>query len=174
VIHLADFLPHVDWSAVGVWTLTLSLLVAGLVGSVMPFVPGPLLIFIGCALHTWLRPQSGFGWWSVAGEGLLMALAYVVDFFSGVMGSKWFGGSRWGMAGVILGGIVGLFFGPLGLIAGPLLGGFIFEMIFASKKLKHAAKSTVGTATGMAVGLVARLIISGMMIGWFLWVTLKL
>lgn len=161
-----------DWPAIGVWTLTVVFLVGGLIGSVVPFVPGPLLIFIGCVLHVWLRPQSGMGWWSVAGEAVLVLIAYAVDFLSGAVGSKWAGGSRWGMAGVIVGGIVGLFFGFVGIIVGPLIGGFVFELIFAGKKLAHAAKSTLGTATGMGVGLLARLVISGVMIGWFLYETL--
>jgi hypothetical protein len=173
VIHLADYLPHLDWALLGVWTLTLLLLIVGLIGSVVPFVPGPLIILVGCVLHAWLRPQSGFGWWSVAGEAGLVILAHVIDFLSGAMGSKWFGGSRWGTAGVLLGGLVGLFFGLPGLILGPLIGGFVFELVFAGKELAHAAKSTFGAATGIGMGLLARLIIAGAMIGWFLWATLK-
>jgi hypothetical protein len=172
-VNLSGFwLATVDWAMISVWTLTIALLIAGLLGSVVPFVPGPLLIFVGCTLHAWLRPQSGMGWWGVGLEAVLMLIAYAVDFFSGAVGSKWAGGSRWGMAGVIVGGIVGLFFGIVGLLVGPLLGGFVFELIFAGKELAHAAKSTLGTAVGMGVGLLARLIISGAMIGWFLYETL--
>jgi uncharacterized protein YqgC (DUF456 family) len=161
-----------DWGAISVWTLTCVLLIAGLLGTVVPFLPGPLLIFIGCLLHVLLRPQSGMGWWGVAGEAVLMLIAYAVDFLSGAVGSKWAGGSRWGVAGVVIGGIVGLFFGFIGITVGPLVGGFIFELIFAGKTLAHAAKSTLGTATGMGVGLLTRLIISGVMIAWFLYETL--
>lgn len=161
-----------DWSALGIWGLTLLFFIAGLLGAVVPFVPGPFLIFLGCALHVWLRPESGAGWWTVAVEAVLMLISYAVDFFSGALGSKYFGGSRWGCAGVVLGGIVGLFFSLPGIILGPLIGGFLFELIFAGKKISHAAKSTVGTATGMGVGLIVRLIISGAMIGWFLYETL--
>ncbi len=156
-----------------VWVITVIFFIAGLLGAVVPFVPGPFLIFVGCLLHVWLRPESGAGWWTVAIEAVLMLISYAVDFFSGALGSKYFGGSRWGCAGVVLGGIVGLFFSLPGIILGPLIGGFVFELIFAGKKISHAAKSTVGTATGMGVGLIVRLIISGAMIAWFLYETLS-
>lgn len=155
-----------------VWGITLLLFIVGLIGAVVPFVPGPLIIFIGCVLHVWLRPQSGMGWWGIALEAALMLIAYAVDFFSGALGSKYFGGSRWGCAGVLIGGIVGLFFSLPGLILGPLIGGFVFELVFAGQKVSSAAKSTFGTATGMGVGLMARLLISGAMIAWFLYETL--
>lgn len=165
---LAQWLPAVDWNCWGVWTLTTILMIVGVIGAVVPMLPGPLLIFIAALLHTLLRPESGVGWWCV---GLLFALtlvAYALDFASGAMGARWFGGSAWGVAGVVLGGIVGLFFGFVGLIIGPLVGGFAFEMIFARKELKPAVKSTWGTVVGTGMGIAARLGVSILMVVCFL------
>lgn len=153
----------VSYEAIGVWMLTGTLLLLGVIGSVLPLLPGPILIFIGGVLHTILRPESAMSWPGLAILFLLLVLAYVVDFLSGAMGARWFGASRWGMAGVVVGGIVGLFFAPLGFILGPLAGAFAFEIFFAKKRLSPAAKSTWGTLLGAGVGLVLRLAISLMM-----------
>lgn len=147
----------VDWAGLGIWLLTISLLVTGLVGLVLPFVPGPLLIFGAILLHSWLRPESALNGWFIAIEALLLALAFASDYFSGALGSRWFGGSGWGVLGVVLGAIVGLFLGVVGIILGPLIGCFVFEIAFARKPVQPAAKSTFGTAVGTGVGLIARL-----------------
>jgi uncharacterized protein YqgC (DUF456 family) len=69
---------------------------------------------------------------------------------------------------VFIGGIVGMFFVPVGLILGPLLGGVSFELIFAKKRLQPAAKSAWGSLLGTGVGLVLRLIVALGMVAAFL------
>ena len=165
---IQHFFASIDWACWGVWTMTTVLMVVGVAGAVLPFVPGPLVIFVAALLHTLLRPESGVSWWCVGVLFALMLVAYAFDFASGAVGAKWFGGSRWGMTGVILGGLVGLFFGLIGLIIGPLVGGFAFEMLFAKMELKPAAKSTWGTVVGTGVGLAARLGVSIAMVAAFL------
>ena len=82
-----------------------------------------------------------------------MALEYV----SGAIGSKYFGGSKWGVGGAILGGLLGLFFAPWGFIIGPLAGAFAFEYLFAKKEVPEATKSGVGSAVGTLLGLSIKL-----------------
>jgi hypothetical protein len=106
-------------------------------------------------------------WWGLGLLFLLLVASFVVDFLSGAVGSKWFGGSRWGFWGVLLGGVVGLFFGPLGLLVGPLVGGFAFEMLFAKQPLNPAIKATWGTVVGTTLGLMLKLGLSGAMIACF-------
>jgi uncharacterized protein YqgC (DUF456 family) len=117
--------------------------------------------------HKFLRPETGISWWGIAVVAVLLVLAYVVDFFSGALGTKWFGGSRWGVAGVLIGGVVGLFFGFIGLIVGPIIGGLVAELLFARKKMGPAVKATWGSVVGTTVGLVARIAISLAMIAVF-------
>ncbi len=164
---LPHFLASIDWNNYGVWTLTLVLMTIGLAGTVLPLVPGPLMILGAAIVHVLLRPQTGVTWWCVALMGLLTLVAYGLDFASGAVGARWFGGSRWGMVGVLLGGIVGLFFALPGIIIGPLVGGFVFEMLFAKKAMGHAVKSTWGTVVGTGMGLVLRLIVSLAMVTSF-------
>ncbi len=166
-ISIQHWLSSLDLAMYGVWTVTISLLFAGLAGSVLPFVPGPLLIFAGCLFHTLMRAQSAMSWWGIGLELLLLIISYLIDFASGAIGSKWFGGSKWAVWGVIVGGIVGIFFALPGMILGPIIGAFAFEMLFAQKKIAPAAKSTFGSVVGTGVGLVVRLGISVAMIALF-------
>jgi uncharacterized protein len=165
--ELWQSLPGFDPAAWSVWLLTCSLLIIGLAGTILPLIPGPIIIFIGGVLHTLLRPESGMSGWGIAMLALLLVISYVLDFFSGALGSKWFGGSKWGIAGVIIGGIIGLFFSLPGLILGPLIGGFAFEVLFAKKRIMPATKSTFGTAVGTTVGIAARFFIGLLMVAWF-------
>jgi uncharacterized protein YqgC (DUF456 family) len=165
---IAQFFSSLPWGTAGVWTLSISLLIVGFIGAIVPFLPGPLLIVIAGIVHTLLLPDQGMSTWGIVLLILWFCLAYAVDFFSGMMGARWFGASRWGITGVFIGGIVGLFFGPLGLLLGPLIGGFAFELFFAKQRLHPAIKSTWGTLLGTGVGLVLRVLISLAMIATFL------
>ncbi len=156
----AHFFMSMPWEMLSVWTLTICLLLVGLIGSVVPFLPGPLLIFAAGIIHTVLLPEAGMSVWGFVVLSLGIVLSYVIDFVSGAMGARWFGASRWGIAGVFIGGIVGMFFVPVGLILGPLLGGVSFELIFAKKRLQPAAKSAWGSLLGTGVGLVLRLLLA--------------
>lgn len=157
---ISQFFSGIPFEVLGVWLLTSCLLLVGIIGSVVPLLPGPFLILIAGILHTVLRPEAGMSWQGMVILTLWLVLAYVVDMAAGALGARWFGASRWGIAGVFVGGIVGLFFAPLGFIVGPLAGGLIFELVFARKQMAPAVKSTWGTLVGTGVGLIARLVIS--------------
>lgn len=150
-----------------VWCLTASLMIIGVLGTIVPLLPGPVLLFVAGGLHTLLLPDQGMSLWGLALMALLLAGTFAVDFLSGAVGSKWFGGSRWGFWGVLVGGVVGLFFGPLGLIFGPLIGGFAFEIFFAKKRFNPAMKATWGTVVGTTMGMVLKLGLSLAMVFCF-------
>lgn len=157
----------IDWAMLGVWTLTLSLLLVGLLGTVLPLLPGPMILFLAGALHTVLRPESGMSFWGLVLLSTLLAVAYAVDIASGALGAKWFGASRWGIAGVLVGGLCGLFLGLPGIIIGPIAGGLIFEVVFAKREWKEGMKSTWGSVVGTGVGMILRIGVSLVMVAVF-------
>ena len=53
----AHFFTTMPWEMWGVWTLTISLMIVGIIGYVVPLLPGPLLIFAAGIIHTVLRPE---------------------------------------------------------------------------------------------------------------------
>lgn len=149
------------------WTLTLVLMLVGLIGVFVPLLPGTSLILLGAVLHRFLVPQASVGWPTLIGLTVLMLVSQAVDLASGAVGAKRFGATKWGAYGGIIGAIVGLFFGLPGLLIGPLLGVFIGELL-GGKQLLSATKSTWGTLLGTTAGMVLKFLIALGMVGWFL------
>lgn len=160
------------WGAVGqtlAWAVTSLLLLAGIAGCIIPALPGHLLIlFAAIAHHLMLGDKAGVEWWTYAVLGACLTISQLLEFMSGAAGSRWFGGSRWGSAGALIGGLVGIFFFPLGLLLGPLIGSFGSEWLFARRKLHESAKSGVGSVFGTVTGLVIKIAIGLIMVLWFL------
>lgn len=153
------------------WTLSLLLMLAGLVGAVFPVLPDSLLILAGAYLHHFtIRPEHTVGWWTLGVLTLLMLLAHAVDFVAGAMGARKFGGSKWGALGGIIGSLVGvIFFFPIGLFVGPVVGVLVAEIVLARRALGPAAKSSWGTLLGTVVGMAGKIAIDfAMVAGFFL------
>ena len=149
------------------WTVTIVLMLAGLVGTVVPLLPGTTIIFAAAVLHHFMLGEAhSVGWWTLSALLALTVVSYIVDLVSGSLGAKKFGATRWGAIGGIIGAIVGLFFGIIGIFVGPLVGVLLGELI-GGKGLLPAGKSTWGTFLGTTAGMAAKLIIAGLMIGWF-------
>lgn len=150
------------------WLITISLLVAGLVGCVLPFLPGHLLLLLAAVAHRlMLGDASGLAWWSFLVLGLLMALSQTLEFLSGAAGARWFGGSRWGAIGALVGGLIGILFLPVGLLAGPLLGALVCELAFAKQETKEAIRSGVGSVVGTLTGMLINMVLGVAMVLWF-------
>ena len=160
------------WAGVGVgvaWVVTSCLLLAGMIGCVLPVLPGHLILFIAAVAHRLMLGAEGSGlhWWSFVVLGLLMAISQIFEMVSGAVGTRWFGGSRWGALGALLGSIAGLFFLPFGLLVGPLLGAFLFEIGFANRQTAPAVVSGVGSVVGTLTGMVFKIGIGALMVLWF-------
>lgn len=150
------------------WTLTLLLMLVGLVGTVVPLLPGTTIILAAAVLHHFaLGAEHSVGWWTLSALAVLMLISFALDLVSGSVGAKYFGATRWGAVGGILGGIVGLFFGVIGIFAGPLIGVLAGELL-GGKGILPAGKSTWGTLLGTAAGIIGKLLVGVAMIVWFL------
>jgi uncharacterized protein YqgC (DUF456 family) len=151
------------------WSLIIGLLVVGFFGTFLPVIPGTTMIFAGAVIHyfTMGMEASGLAWQGLVFIGILYVTSLILDGVSGAIGARWFGSSKWGIIGAILGGIVGLFFSIPGLIIGPIVGVFLFEVLFAKKEVKDASNSTIGTVIGGLAGIAARVILALGMIAWF-------
>ncbi|MCG8603196.1 MAG: DUF456 domain-containing protein [Verrucomicrobiales bacterium] len=151
------------------WAVVITLIVVGFIGTFLPIIPGTTLIFVGALVYyfTMGMESSGLAWQGLVFIGVLFVISLVLDGLSGAIGAKWFGSSKWGVIGALLGGIIGLFFGLPGLIIGPILGVFLFEMLIAKKEAKEASNSTIGTVVGGLAGIAARVILALGMVAWF-------
>ena len=88
--------------------------------------------------------------WLFLGITLFIAIAiWVIDYFIPAMGTKKFGGTRYGVIGTMIGLIIGLiFFPPLGIIIGPFVGAYLGEMLNDRKDKKRAFKAAFGSFIG--------------------------
>ncbi len=146
------------------WALTVGLMLVGLVGTVVPLLPGTILILVGAVVN-YFTLQS-IGWGTLVGLTFLMILAQALDIVSGAVGAKWFGATRWGAIGGILGAVVGLFFGLIGIFIGPLVGALLGELL-GGKGILPAGKSGWGTFLGTTAGIIGKVAIGVIMIAWF-------
>lgn len=148
--------------------LTGLLCLVGLVGSLIPWIPGPLFILAGALL--WAI-ATGF---TVIGVGRLVilaglaALTFVLNFVTGALGAQRSGGSRWAVIGAFVGAVVGLFFGPLGLLVGPVIGAVAGELLRGGD-LEASLRSGVGAFLGLVAGVVADFVIALAMVALFVW-----
>lgn len=139
--------------------LLVALMVVGVVGAVVPGIPGTSLILI--AILVWGLVQ-GFSSVSVALPVtiIVLLLSVGIDFLASYWGAKQAGASKWGQIGAIVGlvlGFLGLlpalpFGGPLlGILLGPLLGALVGEYLY-QRDLKLALKAAVGIVVGSLIG----------------------
>ena len=133
---------------------TLCLMLLGLVGLIIPGIPGVLLVFGAAAIFSLLSrfDEFGFGW--LALMGLIAAAATAFDIVAAPTVARKFGASKWGVIGAIAGLIAGFFVGgPVGAILGPFIGAVALEAIFG-QTIRQALKSGLGTAVGFVASLV--------------------
>ncbi len=149
------------------WYLLATLLVvAGLIGSVLPALPGVPLVFLGLLLAAWADGFAHVGAWWLLLLGVLTVIAIAIDFIAGVIGAKKVGASRYAVIGAALGTLVGLFLGIPGIIFGPFIGALLGELV-AGGTLRKAGGVGVGAWLGFVVGSLAKLAICGVMLGVF-------
>ena len=140
------------------------LLIVGVVGSVIPIIPGPPLGFLGVVVLHFTAYADVPSWFFIV-FGILVILVTVLDYFIPVWGTKKFGGTRSGKIGSIVGVFAGLFLlPPIGIIIGPFLGAFIGEMIHDNTNTKKALKSATGSFLGFLLGTGLKLVVSGLLI----------
>ena len=140
----------------------------GLIGTIVPFIPGTTIILGAAIGHRLLvGPAYGMDWWGIAGMIALALLSYVVEFASGFYGAKYFGATKWGVAGAIVGGIIGIFTGFVTLLILPIAGAIIGELI-AGQRLVSAGKAGWGTLLGNLAGMIGKIAIGLAMVILFL------
>ncbi len=139
-------------------------MVIGLAGTILPVLPGTILIFLGALLFVLFFGFEKVSVGIIIAIGVIVLLSILFDFLAGSIGARKFGASKAGVIGAILGAIVGLFVGNIfGLILGPLIGAVLGEVILG-KNLKVAGKAGVGTLVGFLGGAIMKFVFGLLMI----------
>lgn len=148
-------------------TLGCILLIVGIIGCVLPVLPGQILSW-GSLLILQLLKEPPFTARFIFIWALITAAVTALDYFVPIWGTKKMGGSKKGMWGATIGLIIGIFFfPPLGLIVGPFLGAYVGELI-AGKDSRVAFRSGLGSFLGFLTGTLMKLGISFVMGYYFI------
>jgi uncharacterized protein YqgC (DUF456 family) len=156
--------------------LTIVLMFVGLLGSVVPGLPGVTLIFLSALLYAILTDYQKVGTVVLVALFVFASLAFLADFFATSYGARRFGASNWGTVGGAIGGIVGALAGLFlagigslfGLIVGTIAGVFVGEYLRRERRgemeEQEADWSRASRAAGgVIVGYLASAIVQGLL-----------
>jgi uncharacterized protein len=148
------------------WALSVTLILVGLAGTVLPALPGTLFVLAGIVLGAWIDDFNRVGWGIVTVVAVMAVLAWVLDYAAGLLGARKAGASRQALIGAALGTVVGIFMGLVGVLFMPLVGAAAGEYL-ARRDHQHAVKVGIATWVGIMLGLIAKVVIAFMMVGLF-------
>ncbi len=151
---------------VALWLLALACVLVGIVGTVLPALPGVVLVFAGLALGAWIDGFARVSGWTVGLLAVLMLLAWAMDFVAAALGAKRVGARPAALVGAALGTIAGVFGGVLGLLFLPLAGAAIGQYL-AEPDLRRAGRVGLATWIGMLVGTAVKIALVFAMLGAF-------
>ena len=142
--------------------LAFTCIIIGIIGSVLPVLPGVPLSYGGILiLHFTDKVQfttEFLIFWAV-----IVIIVQLLDYYVPIWGTKKFGGSKRGIWGCAIGMVVGLFFGPWGIVLGPFVGAIAGELS-GGKQTQEAIKAGFGSFMGFLLGIVSKLIVGGFLL----------
>ena len=149
------------WSTVLI-VIAIILAVAGIIGSIVPGLPGPPLSWIGMLL-AFLSHKMGGADMSLTFVLIWLGVTIIVSILDYTVPAKFTklaGGSKAGSRGALIGMIIGIFLTPIGMIPCSLAGAFLAEMFQENKSAGQALKAALGTFAGFLVGTGMKLVVS--------------
>ena len=138
----------------------LLLVIIGIIGSVLPALPGPPVSWIGI-LMLYLCEGIETNYWILI-ITLFIAIAIgILDYVIPARGTKFFGGSKYGIWGTNIGLVIGIFAPiPLGFLIGPFVGALVGELIYNSQEKERALKAATGSFLGFLAGTFMKVLVS--------------
>jgi uncharacterized protein len=153
-----------DPATMMIWIAAVVLIVIGILGLVLPALPGAPLVFLGALLAAWAEDFAYLGTGSLVLLGALAVLAVVIDFIASAYGVRRYGASGRAMLGAAVGAIAGLPFGIAGVLLGPFIGATLGELSLR-RSLGAASRAGIGATIGLVLGTAAKLAIAVAMVG---------
>ena len=145
--------------------IAFTLLLLGLLGSIIPGLPGPPISYFAVLLiHIFKGTLISFSFlWTWA---IIVAIVFVLDYTLQAWGVKKFGGGRKSTIGTFLGLFVGLLFPPIGLLVGPFVGAFLGALSEVKGDNTRAMKVAIGSFIGFVTGTALKLGVSAALM-WY-------
>lgn len=151
-----------------IWIILGSLcMLVGLIGCLLPVLPGPPISYLGLLLLQLTEDTPFSTQFMIIWLGITVVVV-VLDYLIPAFVTKKYGGSRWGIAGTMIGLLVGIFiFPPFGIIIGPIVGALIGEAL-SGKSSEQAMRAAFGSFIGFLFGTFIKLVASSVMIYYFI------
>lgn len=149
------------------WVLAAGLIVLGLLGTVLPVLPGTVLVLAGVVLGAWIDDFARVGVGTVWLVGALAVLAWLVEWAASLLGAQRAGASRLALLGAAIGTVLGLALGLVGVLFMPLLGAAVGEFL-ARRDQQRALKVGLATWLGLLAGMLAKVVLAFTMVGVFI------
>jgi hypothetical protein len=147
--------------------LGLLLSLVGLIGCVLPVIPGPPLSFLALLILSYAKNWEPFSLTFLVIMAILTVVVSILDYVIPAGGAKKYGASKTGMWGSIIGMPLGLFvFPPWGILLGGIVGALIGELI-AGKEGKKAFQASWGIFVGFMVSTGLKLAFSGVLLFFY-------
>jgi len=143
-----------------------ALMVVGLVGTIVPSLPGIPLIFGGIWLIAAVDRYHHLGLWWLLGIAVVGAIGLTLDLLAGALGAKRVGASKQAVWGALVGTVIGLFFGLPGLLLGPFVGAALGELA-AGNSILRSTNVGVSAWLGIIFGTIIKLVSSLIMVALF-------
>lgn len=144
------------------------LLLVGLVGVVMPYLPGIPIAWLGLFIYAIGTDWERISVTVIVVFAALTVLALLMDYIAPLLGAKKYKASKWGMIGASIGLFLGIIiFQMWGIIVGPLLGALIGELL-SGKSAGEAFKVSLGTLIGFLFGSLMKIVLILVMAGFFI------
>lgn len=141
------------------------LIILSIAGCFVPIIPGPPIGYVGMLIMRYVDAIN------FSNEKLIILLIVTIivqvsDYILPIWFTKKFGGSKLGMIGSTIGLIAGLFFPPIGIIVGPIIGAIGGELV-SGKEFALACKSGLGSFIGFITTTGAKLIVCFVFLYYF-------
>ena len=151
---------------IALWLLAIALIAIGVAGTVLPALPGIVLVYGGIVLAAWIEDFTQISVTTLVVLGVLAIIGFAIDYVAATVSAQRAGASKLGLAGAAIGTVAGIFTGLIGVLFLPLVGAALGEWLEHRDALRAG---TVGMKTwvGIMLGNVAKLAIVFAMLGIF-------
>ena len=141
-------------------------MVIGAVGSMLPAIPSTPVVFLAALGHKIYFGDNSISYLILAILGVITLFSLIMDYIASLVGARKLGATWRGVAGALIGGILGLFLGPWGILIGPFIGALTFEMM-GGRQFEEASKAGFGALLGIVAGTLGKFICAIVMASLF-------
>jgi uncharacterized protein YqgC (DUF456 family) len=147
--------------------LAIIFFIAGLIGTVLPILPGAILIYAGMLIYGFMTGFATLNVYFYILQAVVLLLIFSIDYLASALGTRRFGGSKQAGWAAVIGLFLGLIiFGPLGIVIGPFAGAVAIELI-RGRELQNAVRAGLGTLIGILGGTIVKIGAEILMIIYF-------